>query len=64
MENLESCPALDKECLKCGKRNHFIAICKSMEVKASDLEDKEASGMYQTDVAAVKLDDSQLITMK
>lgn len=35
-----------------------------MEVKASDLEDKEASGMYQTDVAAVKLDDSQLITMK
>ncbi|XP_068695993.1 uncharacterized protein [Montipora foliosa] len=65
MENLESCPALvGKECLKCGKRNHFIAKCKSKEVKAADLEDEEASEMYQTDVAAMKLDDSQLITLK
>lgn len=64
MENLESCPALRKECLKCGKRNHFIAKCKSKEVKAADLEDEEASEMYQTDVAAVELDDSQLVTLK
>ena len=63
MENLGSCPALGKECLKCGKRNHFIAKCKSKKVKAADLEDEEASEMYQTDVAAVKLDDSQLITL-
>ncbi|XP_022809511.1 uncharacterized protein LOC111346488 [Stylophora pistillata] len=41
MENLESCPALGKECLKCGKRNLFIAKCKYKEVKAADLEDEE-----------------------
>ncbi|PFX15885.1 Retrovirus-related Pol polyprotein from transposon 17.6 [Stylophora pistillata] len=64
MENLESCPALGKECLKCGKRNHFIAKCKSKEVKAANLENEEASEMYQTDVAAVELDDSQLVTLK
>ena len=64
MENSESCPVLGKECLKCGKRNHFITKCKSKEVKVADLEDEEASEMYQTDVAAVTLDDSQLITLK
>ena len=64
MENSESCPALGEEYLKCGKRNHFIVKCKSKEVKAADLEDEEASEMYQTDVAAVTLYDSQLITLK
>ena len=63
-ENLESCPAIGQECLKCGKRNHFASRCKSKEVKATDLEDEEAGEMYQIEVAAVKLDDSHLVTLK
>lgn len=63
-ENSESCPAIGQECLKCGKRNHFASRCKSKEVKATDLEDDEAGEMYQIEVAAVKLDDSQLVTLK
>ena len=63
-ESLESCPAIGQECLKCGKRNHFASRCKSKEVKATDLEDDEAGEMYQIEVAAVKLDDSQLVTLK
>ena len=64
-ENWESCPAIGRECLKCGKRNHFASRCKSKEVKATDLiEDEEAGEMYQIEVAAVKLDDSQLVTLK
>ena len=62
---MESCPAIGQECLKCGKRNHFASRCKWKEVKATDLEDDdEASEMYQIEVAAVKLDDSQLVTLK
>lgn len=49
---------MDKECLKCGKRNHFIVKCKSKGVKAAGLDDGESSEMYQKDVAAVK----QLVT--
>ena len=45
---------MDKECLKCGKRNHFIVKCKSKGVKAAGLDDKETNEMYQKDVAAVK----------
>ena len=63
-ENQESCPAIGKGFLKCGKRNRFISRCKSWEVKATDLEDEESGEMYQTEVAAVKLDDSQLVTLK
>ena len=63
-ESLESCPAIGQECLKCGKRNHFASRCKSKEVKATDLEDDETGEMYQIEVAAVKLDDSQLVTLK
>ena len=64
-EKLESCPAIGQECLKCGKRNHFASRCPSKEVKATDLgDDDEAGEMYQIEVAAVKLDDSQLVTLK
>ena len=63
-ENSESCPTIGQECLKCGKRNHFASRCKSKEVKATDLEDDEAGEMYQIEVAAMKLDDSQLVTLK
>ena len=62
---LESCPAIGQECLKCGKRNHFASRCKWKEVKATDLEDDDEAGeIYQIEVAAVKLDDSQLVTLK
>ena len=63
-ESSESCPAIGQECLKCAKRNHFTSRCKSKEVKATDLEDDEAGEMYHIEVAAVKLDDSQLVTLK
>ena len=63
-ENSESCPSIGQECLKCGKRNHFASRCKSKEVKAADLEDDEAGEMYQIEVAVIKLDDSQLVTLK
>ena len=64
-QKLESCPAIGQECLKCGKRNHFASRCPSKEVKATDLgDDDEAGEMYQIEVAAVKLDDSQLVTLK
>ena len=55
---------IGEEYLKCGKRNHFLSRCKSKEVKATDLEDEEAGEMYQIEVAAVKLDDSQLVKLK
>ena len=54
LENSESGPIMDKKCLKCGKRNHFIVKCKSKGVKAAGLDDGESSEMYQKDVAAVK----------
>ena len=54
LENSEFGPIMDKECLKCGKRNHFIVKCKSKGVKAAGLDDGESSEMYQKDVAAVK----------
>ena len=63
-ESSESCPAIGQECLKCGKRNHFASRCKSKEVKATNFEDDEAGEMYQIEVAAMKLDDSQLVTLK
>ena len=64
-EKSESCPAIGQECLKCGKRNHFASRCQSKDVKATDLEDDDEAGeMYQIEVAAVKLDDSQLVTLK
>ena len=64
LEKRESCPALGKECRKCGKRNHFASRCKSKEVKLTDLEDEEAGEMYQIEVSAVRLGDSQLVTLR
>ena len=46
------------------RRTTSQSRCKSKEVKATDLEDEESGEMYQTEVAAVKLDDSQLVTLK
>ena len=62
--NREWCPAFGKECRKCGKRNHFASRCKSKEVKLTDLEDDKAGEMYQIEVSAMRLDDSQLATLR
>ena len=44
--------------------NHFASRCKSKEVKVTDLEDDEEGEMYQIEVVTVKLNDSQLVTLK
>ena len=63
-ENRESCPARGQECRTCGMKNHFASKCRQ-EVKATEEVEDEAEEMYQTDeVSAVKLDDSQLVTLQ
>ena len=45
-------------------KNHFASKCRQ-EVKATEEVEDEAEEMYQTDeVSAVKLDDSQLVTLQ
>ena len=75
----ESCPAYRRACSKCGKYNHFAAMCRSRRawadrnksrqtVRAVDheeTEDTECDEIYSiSDSAAVQLDDSQLVTLK
>ena len=75
----ESCPAYRRTCSKCGKYNHFAAMCRSrgawadrnknsQTVRAVDheeTEDTECDEIYSiSDIAAVQLDDSQLVTLK
>ena len=63
-ENRELCPAHGQECRTCGMKNHFSSKCRQ-EVKATEEVEDEAEEMYQTDeVSAVKLDDSQLVTLQ
>ena len=66
MENRESCPAKGKDCLNCGMKNHFAAVCRHKQVKATEeAEDEESDEVYQTEeISAIKLDDSQLATSK
>lgn len=66
MANPESCPARGKDCWKCGAKNHFANRCKQ-EVKATKFEETDTyfEETYQTEeVSAVRLDDSQLVTLK
>ena len=59
------CPAWGKDCMKCGIKNHFAAKCRQKEVKATDEVEEESDEIYQTEeISAVKLDDSQLVTVK
>ena len=64
LENRKLCPTFGKECRKSGKRNHFALRCKSGEVKLTDLKDDKAGEMYQIQVSAERLDDSQLVTLR
>ena len=64
--NRESCPAKGKDCLNCGMKNHFAAVCRHKQVKATEeAEDEESDEVYQTEeILAIKLHDSQLVTLK
>ena len=72
-----SCFARGKTCANCGKLNHFAAVCRSgrhrdhkndSSVKAVDQEigpsDDSEEIYVVSDIAAVTLDDSQLVTLR
>ena len=65
----ELCPAYGKTCSSCQKPNHFAAKCRSKtktsqkHVKALDNGD-DPDEVFPTEVSAVHLDDSQLVTLK
>ena len=57
------CPVFGKICSKCNKPNHFPAKCRSSlqrNVQAVD-EDNE---VFPTEISAVGVDDSQLVTVQ
>ena len=62
------CPAYGKTCSKCLKPNHFAVKCRSKNkptrrsVKAID--DDNAEEVFSTQISAINLDDSQLVTLK
>jgi len=65
--NKEACPAYGKERKKCHKKHHFASRCwskrpGSQRVRAVDIEEDEE--VFPMEVAAVELDDSQLVTLK
>lgn len=64
----EACPAYGKTCNNCGKANHFAAKCRSKQNSGPQVRmvaEAETEEVYSTyEVAAVKLDDSQLVTLK
>ena len=71
----EKCRARGKTCNECGKRNHFAAMCRSRKrqssktnktgVRVIEDSDEDDEDVYSiSDVAAVTLDDSQLVTFR
>ena len=74
----ELCPAYLKTCLKCGKLSHFRAKCRSKRkdtkdtkdnghrksIRAVDNPDSDSEVFYATNISAIELDDSQLVTLK
>ena len=62
------CPAYGKTCSKCLKPNHFAVKCRSKNkptrrsIKAID--DDNAEEVFPTQISAINLDDSQLVTLK
>ena len=74
----ESCPAFRRTRFKCGKYNHFAAVYRSSAlvdgnahrqtarvVELDETEETECHEIYGiSDIAAVQLDDSQLVTLK
>lgn len=74
----ESCPASRRTCSKCGKCNAFVAVCRSRAlvdrnkhsqtarvVELGKMEETKSDKIYGiSDIAAVQLYDSQLVTLK
>ena len=62
--NRESCPGFGKDCRRCGAKNHFASKCRQ-DIKATEEADELTEETYQTEeVSVVKLDDSQLVTLR
>ena len=62
----ELCPAYGKACNRCSKLNHFAVKCRSGKPKNRQVQvvDRYDDEVFPTEVAAVSLDDSQLVTLK
>ena len=67
----ELCPAYGKVCNKCLKPNHFSVKCRSRSVRAKHIrrqvqviDEDDPDEVFSTQISAVNLDDSQLVTLK
>ena len=63
----EACPAWGKQCVKCGKENHFARKCplSSTSNKVSLLEEEDELPVFQVfKVSANQSSDSSLVTLK
>ena len=62
--NRESCPAFGKDCRRCGAKKNFASKCRQ-HIKAMEEADELTEETYQAEeVSAVKLDHSQLVTLR
>ena len=63
-----SCPAFGKICNKCGKPNHFAALCRSnmsgSHKSVQAIDDENGDEVFPTEISAVGVDDSQLVTVR
>ena len=67
----ELCPAYGKVCNKCLKPNHFAMKCRSRIGRAGHtrrqiqvIDEDDSDEVFPTEISAVNLDDSQLVTLK
>ena len=63
-----ACPVLGEICSKCSKPNHFASMCRSAKTMTTQRSvravDEDTDDVYPTQVSAVQMDDSQLVTLK
>ena len=63
----EFCPAYGKVCNRCSKLNHFAVKCRSGKAKNKQVQvvdEDKVDEVFPTEVAAVSLHDSHLVTLK
>ena len=63
----ELCPAYGKTCRKCKKLNHFAVKCRGTSNKESQnvrVLEEDGEETFPVQVAAVALDDAQLVTLR
>ena len=68
----ELCPAFEKLCNRCHKPNHFASKCLNTSSRSSvrainektDEKIDDMNEVFPTQIAAVELDDSQMVTLK